>query len=132
MSDPPRILVVDDDPGIRALLSDLLATRSSLVTTTNAIDAIPPIDWQPFDLLIIDLNMPDLSGEEAIRMIRARPAGADLPILVLSAVPGMRERLQGVDVQAIVAKPFDADALLNTIDELLRRPRAAQSIPAVS
>ncbi len=85
MSNPARILVIDDDPDIRTMLVDLLSSQSTIVTESNAIDAIPPLDWEPFDLLIIDLNMPDLIGEDAIQLIRARPAGAELPIIVISA-----------------------------------------------
>ncbi len=119
MSNPARILVIDDDPDIRTMLVDLLSSQSTIVTESNAIDAIPPLDWEPFDLLIIDLNMPDLIGEDAIQLIRARPAGADLPIIVISADPLVHERMAGADVQAVLPKPFTSSDLQRTVRELL-------------
>ncbi len=132
MSDSARILVVDDEPDMRALIVDMLAARSVTVTVSNAVDAIPPLDWEPFDLMIIDLNLPELAGEEAIKMIRGRPAGVDLPIIAISADPALHERLLGVDVQAILEKPFTATKLLDTVEELLQRPRPARELPSAS
>ncbi len=129
MSNPARILVIDDDPDIRTMLIDLLSSQSTIVTESNAIDAIPPLDWEPYDLLIIDLNMPDLIGEDAIQLIRARPAGADLPIIVISGDPLVHERMAGADVQAVLPKPFTATALQRTVRELLAHRSPDRQLP---
>ena len=129
MPNPARILVIDDDPDIRTMLVDLLSSQSTIVTESNAIDAIPPLDWEPFDLLIIDLNMPDLIGEDAIELIRARPAGANLPIIVISADPLVHQRMAGADVQAILPKPFTSAQLQRQVKELLAHPSRGRQLP---
>ncbi len=123
MTERAHILIVDDDPNILALLTDLLSPFYAVSNRTNAADAIQQLDWEPSDLLIIDLNMPLLLGEEAIRMIRERPAGRALPILVISGDSAPRERLLDSDVQAILEKPFLTDDLLRMVQDLLAEPR---------
>lgn len=123
MTERAHILIVDDDPNILALLTDLLSPFYAVSNRTNAADAIQQLDWEPSDLLIIDLNMPLLLGEEAIRMIRERPAGRSLPILVISGDSAPRERLLDSDVQAILEKPFFTEDLLRTVQDLLAEPR---------
>ncbi len=123
MSDSARILVVDDDPSILGLLADLLSPFYTVFTKYDAVEAIQQLDWEPVDLLIIDLNMPVLLGEEAIRMIKNRPGGYALPVLAISGDREIHQRLLGTDVQAIVEKPFSTDRLLHIVEDLLERSR---------
>ncbi len=63
--------------------------------------------------------MPGLNGEEAIPKIRERSPCRTLPIMVLSAYSDSRQRVQGLDVQAVMDKPFDLNKLVKTIERLL-------------
>jgi CheY-like chemotaxis protein/anti-sigma regulatory factor (Ser/Thr protein kinase) len=73
------------------------------------------------DLLLLDLNLPDMKGEEVLRRLRARPETADVPIVVLSADSTSRNitRLLGTGADAYLTKPLDVQQLLEALDRLL-------------
>lgn len=117
-----RILIVDDEPFLRRILSCMLAGAGYEVEVAEdgeqAWDRIQGAE--PPDLLISDLMMPGITGIELVRRVRAR-GGAYLPILILTA------RGQGVDkdeahesgADAFMAKPFNARALTETVQKML-------------
>jgi CheY-like chemotaxis protein len=86
---PPRALVVDDDPLIRALVKALLETESFVVTVVAdgeaAVSAVTTVvDGQPFDLIILDLGLPTLDGRQVLKTIRENPAHSAVPVIVLT------------------------------------------------
>jgi PAS domain S-box-containing protein len=74
------------------------------------------------DLILLDLHLPDLSGEEVLKQLRADPATRDVPVLVISADATTRqiERLRAAGAQGYLTKPFDVDEFLDAIDASLR------------
>ncbi len=128
MSVPRRILVLDDDPVMCDLLTDILTASYDVTTECDPLATVQNIDCNRLDLLIIDLNMPGLTGEEAISQIRVKSACHNLPIMVLSASQNIHERVAGLDVQAAMGKPFQLNKLLGTIASLLP-PENANPLP---
>lgn len=112
-----RILLVDDDPFIRALITTYLTDyAATVVEFDTAAPALTELLTNPYDLLITDLNMP---GTHCGRWLidQARGRLADLPIIVITGEPLERHELRAAD--AVVLKPFHPDELLGEIWDLL-------------
>ena len=118
---PGRILVVDDETQItRVLRASLTAQGFDVRTLNNPVEALTLFaEWSP-DLLITDLMMPELSGIELCRAIRA---SSTIPILVLSVREHERSKIEALDAGAddYVTKPFSIQELLARVRAHLRR-----------
>jgi two-component system response regulator RegX3 len=117
----PRILVVDDEPSlVRGLTYALEREKYEVEVATDGEAAVDAALSQAIDLVILDLMLPKLSGEEVCRQIRAR---SGVPIIMLTAKDSERELLAGLEVGAddYVTKPFSASELIGRISALLRR-----------
>ena len=117
----PRILVVDDEPSlVRGLTYALEREEFEVEAATDGEMAVEAALSQAFDLVILDLMLPKLSGEEACRQIRAH---SDVPIIMLTAKDSERDVLTGLELGAdnYVTKPFSAAELIGRISALLRR-----------
>lgn len=120
----PHLLVVDDDDRIRDLLSRYLTQQDYMVATArSAEDAIDLLQTLNFDLLVLDIMLPGLSGIDLTRTLRRGEAGADIPILLLTAMGETDDRINGLEAGAddYLAKPFEPRELLLRIQAILRR-----------
>lgn len=113
-----HILIVEDDPGIREMLADVLADEGHTVVTAGhgqeALDYLDRADGRP-DVILLDLMMPVMTGWQFREAQRQTPAIADIPVVVLSAKARLRGEVAQLDVAAIVSKPIDLDGLLVTL-----------------
>lgn len=117
-----KILLVDDDPGIRLSVQRSLEFEGYTVETAGDGDAaLAAIDRSRPDCLILDLSMPRRNGLDVCRDLRGR--GDDVPILVLTARQQVSDRVAGLDAGAddYLAKPFALEELLARVRALLRR-----------
>ncbi|WP_294336233.1 response regulator [uncultured Sphingomonas sp.] len=127
---PDRIVVVDDDTSIRDALADYLGGHGYAVRTASGAAACDQLLAEaPADLLVIDVMMP---GEDGLSLCR-RLAPGGVPILMLSALDAVTDRVVGLEVGAwdYLAKPFEPRELLARVRALLRRPRA-EATPSAS
>ncbi len=117
----PKVLVVDDDPAILEICSDLLQTEGYTVSVaTNGQQALEQIRMDPPHVILMDIMMPVLDGVEACRQVKANPATAEIPVVLMSARTNLTRQSQDLaSADALVAKPFDIDHLLNTIHDLV-------------
>ena len=109
MSQPPKVLVVEDHPDARALVRIyLLALGLEVVDVAEGRSAIRVLESLRPDLVCLDLMLPELSGFEVCEYMRARPALKDVPILVMSAraKPMDRAFAEEVGATAYLVKPF--------------------------
>lgn len=123
----PRILLVDDDPGLLIALAELLRNDGFVVTTARDGDeALRRLDQGWPDLLIIDLLMPRMDGLSLAREIKAR---ADLPIIVLSAIDAGDNKADLLDefAEDYITKPYHYAELRARIQRVLRR--VGDSVP---
>jgi len=131
MSEPQKVLVVDDEPQItRTLRHSLGAHRYDVRTAADGISALDTFrDWRP-DLIITDLQMPEMDGIELCREIRKL---SQLPIIVLSVRGEERTKVKALDAGAddYVTKPFGIDELLARVRAALRRSPASEDEPVV-
>ena len=121
MNDAARILIVDDDPEIRLLLTELL-TRAGF-QVNEAVDgrsALRQLYETPPALVILDVTMPDMDGYQTLERIRDL---SDVPVIMLTARTQELERVRGLASGAddYVAKPFGRQELLARVQALLRR-----------
>ena len=129
-----RILVVDDDPGLRELLDGYLRDSGFEVQTVPDGEAMgAELTRTPFDLIVLDLMLP---GEDGLTLCRRLRAHSSVPILMLTARGDEFERVLGLEMGAddYLAKPFSPRELLARIRSVLRRAgdRGSESSPRIA
>jgi putative two-component system response regulator len=102
-----RVLVVDDEPAVRATLSSLLEKAGySVESAPNGQAGLRLLQRGPVpDLIVLDLMMPVMTGFEVLAVLRKQPAWAAIPVIVLTATPG--HSAEDLQVDALLKKPFD-------------------------
>jgi CheY-like chemotaxis protein len=114
-----RVLIVEDDAWIRALVADLLRDEGfSVRGAENGETALEILDdWLP-EVILLDLNMPILDGWEFRSRQLAEQRWADVPVVILTAAQELTRDVDELRAAAIVPKPFDLDALVATVTSL--------------
>lgn len=108
------ILLVEDEPRLRRTLVLSLRGRDFQVTeAATAAEAVRAALATPFDLMLLDVNLPDATGWDVLRQLR--DAGRDVPAVVLSAVPPNPARVREFQPFGVLHKPFPIDAMLRLI-----------------
>src|SRR5215211_2699372 len=134
MSRVPRVLVVEDEQDIAALIKHALErSGDATVDVVGSGDtALRAISDQAPDLVILDLNLPVLSGTEVCRLLRGRAETATVPIITLTARTSESDRVAGLDLGAddYVTKPFSLRELAARVRAVLRRRRDHLETPA--
>lgn len=123
-----RILVIEDEPDLASALAAGLRREGYAVDVSgDGRSALDRVEYTPYDLLLLDLNLPDMDGLEVCAAIRSTD-GAQPKILMLTARDALDDRVVGLDEGAddYVVKPFDFPELLARIRALLRRDGAAR------
>ena len=119
------VLLAEDDPAIAQLLEELIRDRlhfSTLVVANGAL-VTDAIAQQRPDLLILDVALPGLSGLDVFDLVRSSPIYRGVPVLFLTANPD-QARSTDNDTR-VMAKPFDVDALVGVIADMIRTLPAA-------
>ena len=115
----PRILVVDDDPDIATLLERNLAQVGYKVATVGTgRAALDHVRRERPDLVTLDLYLPDMGGLEVLEILKADPATADVPVVVVSVMPDDRPSMEKGAIDYI-AKPIDSAVLLSVVSRVL-------------
>ncbi|MEN9485283.1 response regulator [Sphaerotilus montanus] len=127
---PGHILVVDDDPALRALLSEYLGEnelRVTAVASGREMNAV--FDQEAIDLVVLDLRLP---GEDGLQLARALRERATVPIVLLTGKAEEADRVMGLELGAddYVTKPFSPRELLARIRAVLRRYQVQTDLPA--
>lgn len=116
-----QILVIEDEPGIVRVLEPTITASGAFVRVAwNGAEGYSCLETDHYDVVICDLGLPDMDGEELVRRIRS---SSDVPIIVLSARSEEGDRIRALDAGAddFVAKPFPAGELLARIRAVVRR-----------
>src|SRR5580698_4038003 len=124
-----RVLVAEDDPGLRSVLERGLREHGYVVDVTNdGAQALQYLNTYDYEVAILDWRMPNVTGLEVIQRLRRQ--GSALPVLMLTARDAAGDRVTGLDEGAddYLIKPFDFAELLARIRALQRRGEALQSI----
>jgi CheY-like chemotaxis protein len=130
MTDLGLVLVVDDTPSKRYVLSSWLRRAGyTVVEAATGGEALQCVDAQPIDLVVLDVQLPDLTGFEVCEQIKGNPAHAATPVIHVSAAAvNVVDRTQGLHrgADAYLVEPIDPDEMLATVQAVLRYYRARQ------
>ncbi|MBW2501252.1 MAG: response regulator [Deltaproteobacteria bacterium] len=126
----PRILIVEDSATMRSLIAASLEGLDGAVKVVEAESGFEALRFLPredFDLVITDINMPDINGLELVSFIRNNERYASLPLVIVSTEGSDRDRDKGLRLgaDAYLVKPFDPDALRQVVADLLAASSAA-------
>lgn len=121
---PSTILIVDDSRTVRTMVRQALeADHHQVVEATDGVAALAALDMGPADLVITDVNMPEMDGLKLVRALRDRPAYRFTPILVLTTESGddIKQRGREAGATGWLVKPFNPDQLRKTVEHVSRR-----------
>ncbi len=127
MSEPRTILVVDDDPEIRDLTAAVLnGAGYAALTCSGGRDALRRLDAGRVDLVLLDINMPEMDGWETLRLLRADEALAGLPVVMFSVKGEISDKVHSLQegATAYITKPFVVDELIARIERVLAAAQA--------
>jgi two-component system, chemotaxis family, chemotaxis protein CheY len=128
-----RILVVEDSASTRSFIRSALEAGDRLgpcdvVEASSGFDALRLLPRGPYDLVITDINMPDINGLELVQFIRKSDRHRSTALIIISTQSSEKDRVRGLSLGAdeYMAKPLSADELIKTVDRLLSgRPMAS-------
>jgi two-component system response regulator MprA len=129
MAERPQILVVDDEPAVRQALSRALSLEHyGVALAADGVVALEMLAGERFDVIVLDVLMPQISGIEVCRRLRA--ASDRTPVLMLTARDSIDDRVAGLDAGAddYLVKPFALRELMARVRALLRRRAADEEI----
>ena len=126
MTDKGTILIVDDAPASLKLLVDTLAPQGyEVLAASSGEQALASIAARLPELVLLDIRLPGMDGFEVCRQLKARAGTRDLPVIFLTAVTEMRQRVEGLKLGAVdfVSKPFQVEELLARVQTQLELRR---------
>lgn len=124
MEHKAKILLADDSPSIRSLVSEILSDAGfTVVTAEDGQDALDKIYKENPDLLILDYEMPRKTGFEVVQDVRSHTGHLNTPIIIFTAVSDKHTKLEGLqlDIDDYLTKPTDADEVVARVKLLLKR-----------
>jgi two-component system chemotaxis response regulator CheY len=124
----PRILIVEDSPTMRALLASALEELEGSVKITEAesgFEALRVLPRERWDLIVTDVNMPDINGLELVSFAKGNDAYRGVPLIIVSTEGSERDRAKGLELgaDAYLVKPFEPADLREIAAQLLSRSR---------
>ncbi len=130
-----RILIVEDSPTMRAMLASALEELPEpvkLTAVSSGFEALRELPRTSYDLIITDINMPDINGLELVSFVRRSEAYRSIPLVIVSTEGSQRDREKGLSLgaDAYLVKPFDPADLCRLIQELLAGSARDPSEPA--
>jgi len=117
-----RVLIIDDSSATRAYIRAALEAEADMEVTeaTSGFDALRILPRSRFDLLLVDINMPNINGLELISFIRRSETHRETPLMIISTEASERDRSRAMQLgaNAYLAKPFTAEDLISAVRDL--------------
>ncbi|MDA2434898.1 response regulator transcription factor [Bacillus cereus] len=116
-----HILVVEDDQEIQELIKQFLMTQQyKVIVASDGLEGMKQFNKQSFDLILLDVMMPNLNGFEVAKMIRNQ---SNIPIIMLTALEEEQDQMKGFDlgIDDYITKPFSFHVLMRRVEAVLRR-----------
>jgi two-component system chemotaxis response regulator CheY len=118
------ILIVEDSSTTRALIRAIIEEMGDFQTVeaSSGFDALKLLPTQEFDLIITDINMPDINGLEFINFMKSNPKYKDLPLIIVSTERSEEDKKRGMALgaKAYITKPFKANELQEVIKKVIK------------
>ncbi len=133
MQHQAHVLVIDDDESIGELICDVLSdVNCDVKATPNPREGLELLHQARYDLLILDIGMPELDGGTVVEYIRQDPTLAQLPILIMTAFPEWRPLVRKEAISGFISKPFMVNELLSTVIRILNERHRGAKTPATA
>ena len=126
MPNPAQVLIIEDDPRLVEVLADCLQREEIQIThAARGLEAIALVSNGKFDLVLLDLGLPDTGGFDVLEQIKALPNGRELPVILLTAWNGTQDKLRGFELGAVdyITKPFELAELRARVRSTLKTKR---------
>lgn len=125
----PQILIVEDSPTMRSLLTaslEMLEGPVKIVEVGSGFEALRHLPRERFDLIVTDINMPDINGLELVSFVKTSEAYRAIPLVIVSTEGSERDRDKGLSLgaEAYLVKPFEPEELRDLAQALLARTAA--------
>jgi two-component system cell cycle response regulator DivK len=120
-----RVLVIEDQEDNRTILRDLLSSAGfAVLEARDGVEGVAAAARERPDLILMDIQMPEMDGYEATRRIKADPATAAIPVIAVTsyALSGDEDKAKAAGCDGYVTKPFSPRALLATVRTWIERP----------
>ena len=128
----PRVLIVEDEPDIAALIAYQLTREGYRVeTVSTGTEALRSVERDVPALIVLDRMLPEVSGDEVLRALRSEPETTHVPVLMVTARIAQADRIEGLEIGAddYLTKPFSPRELVLRVQSILRRAAAAGDSP---
>lgn len=120
----PQILIVEDSPTMRSLLTaslEMIEDPVKIVEVESGFEALRQLPRQRFDLIVTDINMPDINGLELVSFVKTSDVYREIPLIIVSTEGAERDRDKGLALgaNAYLVKPFEPEELRDIASALL-------------
>ena len=118
------VLIVEDSASTRAMIRSALEDDGSyeIVEVSSGFEALRVLPARRFDLILTDINMPDINGLELINFVKSNPTYRDIPLIIVTTERGEEDRKRGLALGAFdyVTKPFEREGLKRVVEKALQ------------
>jgi DNA-binding NtrC family response regulator len=123
-----RIMVVDDEKGAREALEVILEDDYEVLCVANGLEAIAKVKEQAFDLVLLDITMPELDGIQTLKLMKDHDESID--VIMVSALDSARQAAVSMKCGAYdyITKPFEAEEILSTVERVLKKRSLEQEV----
>jgi len=123
---PSKILVVEDSPTTRAMIISAIeevAGGLEIFESKNGFEALKLLPHHSFDLIITDINMPDINGLELVSFVKRNQAYRHIPLIIITTEGSERDREKGISLGAneYLVKPFNPEMLQNVVKKYIKK-----------
>jgi len=119
-----KVLVIDDSSTIRSLITHSLEELNDyeMVEAKNGFEALKVLPRMHFDLIITDINMPEINGLEIVNFVRNHPEYQSIPLIIVSTENGDEDRRKGLSLGAneYITKPFESEQIKEVVSRVMR------------
>ncbi|MCX2430134.1 MULTISPECIES: response regulator [unclassified Pedobacter] len=120
MSENKTILICDDDEGILDMLEMVFEDSPyTIIAEQNSLNIKGIIEKQSPDLVVLDLWMPVLSGDQVLKMLRKNPKTEEIPVIIISASREGKQIAANAGATGYISKPFDFEELMTMVNRLI-------------
>ena len=128
VSIPAWILVVDDDEAIRDALTEILEDDYDVICVDSGFKALDQVKKKAFDLIFLDIVMPEMDGIQTLKQIKAHDKNLD--VIMISAVDRVQEATDSIKLCAYdyITKPFDYEIILNRVEKVLLKRNLVKEV----
>ncbi|GBE01312.1 hypothetical protein BMS3Bbin06_01565 [bacterium BMS3Bbin06] len=121
-----RILIVEDSDSTRSMIRTMvedLGEEYLVFDTGNGFEALKLLPTEDFNMIITDINMPDINGLELINFIKTNPRYRDIPLIIVSTERSEEDRNRGLALgaDAYITKPFKPEELQETVKQIIQK-----------